>query len=76
LKEAARAGKVLCGLSAGGVCWFETSWSDYPMIEGKGGYAPLSLLHILPGWVCPHADEPGRTDGLKEALSEEGSSCL
>jgi dipeptidase E len=55
--EAWRRGVVLCGLSAGGLCWFEGGTTD-----SFGGIAPLhDGLGLLPGSFCPHYDsEPLR----------------
>ncbi len=76
LKQAAAAGKILCGLSAGAICWFEASWSDYPLLEGTGRYTLLPALGMLKGLVCPHCDEPGRMDGLADAARERGKGCM
>jgi peptidase E len=52
LREAWQAGTILCGTSAGAICWFETgitdSWAD-------ALYA-LPCLGFLPGACCPHYD--------------------
>lgn len=76
LKQAAAEGKILCGISAGAICWFEASWSDYPVLEGTGGYTLLPALGLLPSLVCPHSDEPGRMDGLEQAVRESAKGCL
>lgn len=50
LRDAAEAGTVLCGISAGMNCWFEASSTD--------SYGPLEPLAdglgLLPGGACPH----------------------
>ena len=76
LRQAAYAGKILCGLSAGAICWFEASWSDYPLLEGTGRYRLLPALGLLPGLVCPHSDEPGRMEGLEQAVQACAKPCL
>jgi len=58
LRAAWEAGVVLCGLSAGSLCWFESGVTDSFGL-------PLTPLHgalgFLPGSHCPHYDgEPGR----------------
>lgn len=55
--EAAAAGVVLAGISAGMNCWFEASVTD-----SFGPLAPLpDGLGLLPGSACPHYDgEPDR----------------
>ena len=65
LKRAWRSGAVMCGLSAGSLCWFESGVSDSfgPTLQ------PVRALGWLRGSHCPHYDgEVGRrpayhTDG-------------
>jgi peptidase E len=57
VREAWRRGAVLCGVSAGMICWFECSITD--------SFGPLQNLDdglgFLPGSACPHYDgEPQR----------------
>jgi len=53
LREAWENGTLLCGVSAGANCWFESSLTDS---FGR----PLRALHdglaLLPGSFCPHYD--------------------
>jgi peptidase E len=53
LRAAWRAGVVLCGGSAGAICWFEASVTDSfgPQLEGM-----RDGLGFLPGSACPHYD--------------------
>jgi peptidase E len=52
LRAAWEAGAVLCGMSAGSLCWFEAGITD--------SYGPLRGLRdglgLLPGSNCPHYD--------------------
>jgi dipeptidase E len=52
LREAWQSGTVLCGSSAGAICWFETgitdSWAD--ALHG------MPCLGFVPGVGCPHYD--------------------
>ncbi len=52
LREAAAAGTVLTGISAGMNCWYDASVTD--------SYGPLAALSdgvgLLPGSACPHYD--------------------
>jgi dipeptidase E len=66
LKEAWQSGKILCGISAGAICWFEQSISD-SVVEGE--LHPLDCLGLLPGTGCPHYDEPGRRETFHRCLS-------
>jgi dipeptidase E len=66
LKEAWQAGKILCGISAGAICWFEQGISD-SVVEGE--LHPLKCLGFLPGTACPHHDEPGRREAFHRCLA-------
>ena len=59
LREAWESGVVLCGGSAGAICWFEASVTDSfgPQLAGM-----RDGLGFLPGSACPHYDgeEPRR----------------
>jgi len=58
LRAAWEAGVVLCGASAGSLCWFETGTTDSfgPTLERLS-----AGLGFLPGSHCPHYDgEPSR----------------
>ena len=57
MREAWRRGTILCGVSAGMICWFGSSVTDSfgALQELRDGLA------ILPGSACPHYDgEPNR----------------
>jgi dipeptidase E len=53
LAEARDAGIVLCGSSAGGICWFEAGVTDSfgPQLE------QMDCLGFLSGSFCPHWDD-------------------
>jgi dipeptidase E len=57
MREAWCRGTILCGVSAGMICWFESSCTDSfgphrELLDGVG---------LLPGSACPHYDgEPNR----------------
>ena len=53
LREAWEAGVLLCGWSAGMICWFEAGITDSfgPQLEGMS-----DGLGFLPGSACPHYD--------------------
>ena len=52
LREAWEQGKVLAGISAGSICWFEEGVTD----SWPGRLSPLPCLGFLPGSNCPHYD--------------------
>ncbi len=72
LKEAWQAGKILCGISAGAICWFEQAISD-SVVEGE--LHPLKCLGFLPGSACPHYDEPGRRETFHRCLASNDVSA-
>ena len=53
IKELWQQGTILCGLSAGSICWFEEGLSDSVL---PGSYARIEGLGLLPGSHCPHYD--------------------
>lgn len=53
LKQAWEAGTILCGLSAGSLCWFEEGLSDSVV---PGQYKKIECLGFLAGSHCPHYD--------------------
>lgn len=54
IEEAYRRGVIVCGLSAGAICWFEEMYSD-SVVEGD--YAVYPGLGWLKGKISPHYDE-------------------
>jgi peptidase E len=68
LREAWEAGIVLCGPSAGGICWFEGGVTDSFGPE----LAPLrDGLGFLTGSFCPHYDgEPERRPAYRRLVAE------
>lgn len=70
LKEAWEAGVVLCGGSAGSLCWFECGTTDsFDLNELK----PLhDGLGFLPGSYCPHYDGEEQRRPLYHSLIAEG----
>ena len=73
LREAWEQEIVLCGLSAGSICWFEEGLTD--SIPGK--YTPLKCLGLIPGSNCPHYDgeserRPTYHQLLSQGLIKEG----
>jgi dipeptidase E len=68
LARAYDAGILLCGLSAGGLCWFSTGVTD----SFGGPLAPLENgLGLLPGSFCPHYDgDPRRRPAYQRLIGE------
>jgi len=53
LREAWQRGTLLCGFSAGGLCWFESGITDS---FGPTLISMQNCLGFLPGSFCPHYD--------------------
>ena len=56
LKEAYRKGTVMCGVSAGAICWFESGHSDSMWYYDPHAWAYIKVkgLGLVPGTFCPH----------------------
>ena len=51
-------GKVVAGLSAGAICFFETMFTDYLIMQGKSSdYDIKKGLGVIKGAFCPHYNE-------------------
>lgn len=68
LKEAWQNGVVLCGISAGAICWFTSGVSDSFGPE----LCALDCLGIVEGSFCPHYDgEVDRRPAYHDLLAAE-----
>jgi dipeptidase E len=69
LREAWEAGVLLCGWSAGMICWFEAGVTDSfgPQLEGM-----RDGLGFLAGSACPHYDGEERRRPVYARLVREG----
>lgn len=54
IEKAYEGGMLICGLSAGAICWFEEMYSD-SVVEGD--YAMYPALGWLKGKISPHYNE-------------------
>lgn len=70
LIEAEASGKVLCGLSAGAICWFDSGLSDSNRFDANGDwtYTRVEGLGLVPGLLCPHLDSEQRALPLLQNL--------
>ena len=58
LIDAYNQGKIICGLSAGAICWFTDMYTDYEIMRGVGSdYVLKKGLNVLSGTMCPHFNE-------------------
>ncbi len=74
LRAAFRRGTVLCGASAGAICWFEYGHSD--SMRGYGHdpwqYIRVAGLGLLAGTVCPHFNHADRTRDFRKMIRRKG----
>ena len=63
-------GKIVAGLSAGAICFFETMFTDYLIMQGKSAdYAIKEGIGVIKGAFCPHYDE--RREEFIKAVKEK-----
>ena len=66
--DAYNQGKIICGLSAGAICWFKDMFTDYEIMRGKSAdYVFKKGLGLLDGCMCPHFNE--REDDFLSAFN-------
>ena len=72
--EAYKHGKILCGVSAGAICWFEKGITD----SWAHGLRVLDCMNVLKGVCCPHYDgEANRRPSVKNFLKNKTiDECL
>lgn len=71
--------KVLCGISAGGMCWFTGGFSDYESIDdgsGKRRHEPIGCLGIADGVFCPHLDSEHRLLPLVQYIADSNDRAI
>ena len=58
IMKAYEDGKIICGLSAGAICWFNTMYTDFEIMRGTSSeYTVKQGLGVLGGAMCPHFNE-------------------
>jgi dipeptidase E len=74
LIEAASRNKVLCGLSAGELCWFQYGHSDSMSFyrPDDWDYIRVKCLGLLPFTACPHYDGEGRDKTFQAMIARKG----
>lgn len=67
LKNAYESGKVMCGISAGAICWFNSGFTDDPKlndVEVNRIYA----LDLIDAYFTPHCQKDGKMDKVRDSL--------
>lgn len=57
IRDAYERGVIICGLSAGAICWFEDIYTDSELVEREGLYSMQKGLAWLSGTISPHYNE-------------------
>lgn len=57
IRDAYERGVIICGLSAGAICWFEDIYTDSALVEKEGAYSMQKGLGWLGGTISPHYNE-------------------
>lgn len=72
LKKAFERGKILAGLSAGSICWFEYGHSDFQAFntDSKWNYQIVQGLELIKGIHCPHYNEDDRRIDFDNMMKE------
>lgn len=75
LMAAYNQGKIICGLSAGAICWFTDMYTDYEIMRGQSAdYVLKKGLGVLNGCMCPHFNEREK-DFLTAFKTNKIESC-
>ena len=56
IKEAYESGVILCGLSAGAICWFEQMYTDSELVGKEEEYSIFPGLNWIKSIISPHYD--------------------
>ncbi|MCA9373554.1 MAG: peptidase E [Candidatus Gracilibacteria bacterium] len=83
LKKAYQSGKVMCGVSAGSICWFDYGVSDSRQFKNpdRNDYIRVSGLGFIPALNNPHHqsgnwDKDHRSFGMKHILKRHSGFAL
>lgn len=69
LFDAWNNGKVICGVSAGAVCWFNSCNSDC-IDDDSVHFETVDCLNWINAFFTPHCDEEGRYESTKLQLKD------
>ena len=58
IENAYHEGKIICGLSAGAICWFSDMYTDFEIVRGQSAsYCLHKGLGLIDGLITPHFNE-------------------
>jgi dipeptidase E len=78
LDKARTQGVVLCGVSAGSICWFTSGNSDSRKDKNPAAdYIKVAALGFIDALHCPHYDsESDRQESLKKMMRRSGTIAV
>ena len=67
LKKAYEDGKVMCGVSAGAICWFNSGFTDDPKLA-DARVNRIYALDLINAYFCPHCQKEGKLEKVRSSL--------
>lgn len=67
LKNAYESGKVMCGISAGAICWFNSGFTDDPKLNDVK-INRIYALDLIDAYFTPHCQKEGKMDRVRNSL--------
>jgi len=67
LKKAYESGKVMCGISAGAICWFNSGFTDDPRLKDVE-INRIYALNLVDAYLTPHCQKDGKMDRVRNNL--------
>ena len=67
LKKAYEDGKVMCGISAGAMCWFNSGFTDDPKLNDVE-INRIYCLDLIDSYFTPHCQKEGKMERVRNSL--------
>jgi dipeptidase E len=67
LKKAYESGKVMCGISAGAICWFNSGYTDDPKLV-DAEVNRIYALDLIDAYFTPHCQKEGKIKKVRNSL--------
>lgn len=67
LKNAYESGKVMCGISAGAICWFNSGFTDDPKLNDVE-INRIYALDFIDAYFTPHCQKEGKMNRVRNSL--------
>lgn len=67
LRKAWESGKVMSGVSAGAICWFNSGFTDSPAFTDKE-VNKVDALDFIDAYFTPHSQMTGKLDRIRTSL--------